>query len=84
LKEGSRVLIIDDFMKAGGTIRGMIDLLSEFQAEVVGAGVLVESAVQERLVENVVSLAKIKSIDEKQRTVDVQLGNLFEKGWEIG
>lgn len=84
LKEGSRVLIIDDFMKAGGTIRGMIDLLSEFQADVVGAGVLVESAVQERLVENVVSLAKIKSIDEKKRTVDVQLGNLFEKGWEIG
>jgi purine operon repressor len=85
LKEGSRVLIIDDFMKAGGTIRGMIDLLSEFRADVVGAGVLVESAVQERLVENVVSLAKITAIDEKQRTVDVRLGNLFEKGkgWEI-
>jgi len=27
LKEESRVLIIDDFMRAGGTIRGMMDLL---------------------------------------------------------
>jgi purine operon repressor len=25
LKEGSRVLIIDDFMKAGGTVQGMRD-----------------------------------------------------------
>ena len=32
LKEQSRVLIIDDFMKAGGTIQGMVDLLNEFRA----------------------------------------------------
>src|SRR5690606_891634 len=42
LKEESRVLIIDDFMRMGGTIRGMIDLLQEFRAEVKGIGVFVE------------------------------------------
>src|SRR5690554_4794412 len=34
LKEGSNVCIIDDFMKAGGTINGMISLLEEFNANV--------------------------------------------------
>ena len=40
LPEGSKVLIIDDFMKAGGTVQGMKDLLHEFNAEVVGVGCL--------------------------------------------
>ena len=41
IEPGARVFIVDDFMKAGGTIRGMIDLLAEFEAELVGIGVLV-------------------------------------------
>lgn len=44
LEPGKRVLIIDDFMKAGGTTQGMINLMSEFEANVVGIGILVESA----------------------------------------
>ena len=35
LPEGSNVLIIDDFMKAGGTIQGMMSMLEEFKANVV-------------------------------------------------
>ena len=33
LVEGSNVLIVDDFMKAGGTIKGMVSLLEEFKAK---------------------------------------------------
>ena len=36
VKEGQRTLIVDDFLKAGGTAKGMIDLLDEFNVEVVG------------------------------------------------
>ena len=43
LAEGSNVLIVDDFMKAGGTINGMINLLEEFKANVAGIAVLVEA-----------------------------------------
>ena len=43
LPEGSNVLIIDDFMKAGGTIQGMMSMLEEFKANVVWDCVLVES-----------------------------------------
>jgi purine operon repressor len=38
---GARVVYVDDFLKAGGTARAAMDLLSEFQAEVTGVGVLV-------------------------------------------
>ena len=36
VKEGQRCLIVDDFLKAGGTAKGMIDLMGEFNVEVVG------------------------------------------------
>jgi len=80
LKEESKVLIIDDFMKAGGTIQGMMDLLREFRATVKGVGVFVESAVlhgEEQLVNDYVSLAKISSIDSKSREIHVEPGNYF-------
>lgn len=41
LHRGDKVLIIDDFMKAGGTAKGMTDLVKEFEGEVAGIGVLV-------------------------------------------
>ncbi len=40
---GARVLFIDDFLRGGGTARGVYDLMREFRAEVVGIGVLVET-----------------------------------------
>ncbi len=36
VREGQRALIVDDFLKAGGTARGMIDLMNEFSVAVVG------------------------------------------------
>ncbi|MFD2671548.1 pur operon repressor [Marinicrinis sediminis] len=82
LADGSSVLIIDDFMKAGGTIRGMMDLLQEFNAKVGGVGVLVEARdeqQEETLVEDYVSLAVLSKVDIKNRTVIVKPGNYFEK-----
>ena len=79
LQEEAKVLIIDDFMKAGGTIQGMIDLLREFRATVKGVGVFVESAMhgEEQLVSDYVSLAKITNIDPKLKQIKVLPGNYF-------
>ncbi len=80
LKEQSRVLIIDDFMKAGGTIQGMIDLLFEFNAVVAGVGVFVESGeveLEERLLEDYISLAKLTAVDMKTKQAKVVPGNYF-------
>ena len=68
LQTGSHVLIIDDFMKAGGTINGMINLLDEFNAHVAGIGVLVEAqGVKERLVDEYMSLLTLSEIDMKEK-----------------
>lgn len=80
LKEKSRVLIVDDFMKAGGTIRGMVDLLGEFNAEVAGVGVLVESGAvetEERLLHDYVSLVKLSEVDSKEKRISAHPGNYF-------
>lgn len=39
---GQRVLIVDDLLATGGTVRGTIDLVERLQGEVVGLGFLVE------------------------------------------
>ncbi|WP_379164024.1 pur operon repressor [Paenibacillus sp. sgz5001063] len=80
LREKSRVLIVDDFMKAGGTVRGMVDLLGEFNAEVAGVGVLVESGAvetEERLLHDYVSLVKLSEVDSKERRISAHPGNYF-------
>lgn len=42
MQKDSNVLIIDDFMRAGGTIQGMSSLVEELDSKVVGIGVLFE------------------------------------------
>lgn len=39
---------MDDFLKAGGTAKGMVDLMSEFNVEVVGTAFVMERAQQGR------------------------------------
>lgn len=80
LKEGSKVLIVDDFMKAGGTVNGMVSLLEEFNAEVAGIAVLVEAEkIEERLVDDYLSVIKLSDVDVKNRKISVSEGNYFKK-----
>ncbi|ADH97601.1 pur operon repressor [Salisediminibacterium selenitireducens] len=79
LKPASNVLIIDDFMKAGGTIRGMMDLAEEFQATVAGAAILTEAVhEEEKLVSDYVSLTRLTEVDVKERKITVKRGSLFD------
>lgn len=78
LKEGAHVLVVDDFMKAGGTINGMINLLEEFRAVVAGIAVLVESEyAEERLVDDYISLVKLTDVNTKEKQINVVPGNYF-------
>lgn len=73
----SRVLIIDDFMKAGGTVRGMMELMDEFKAEVLGMGVLVATAKPEKkLVDNCISLLVLENVDNDRDSVSIRPRNL--------
>jgi len=42
IEPGQRVLIVDDLLATGGTVRGTIDLVERLRGEVVGLGFLVE------------------------------------------
>ncbi|WP_318506393.1 pur operon repressor [Bacillus sp. T3] len=78
LAEGTKVLIVDDFMKAGGTVNGMKSLLAEFKADLTGIAVLVESEnIEERLVDEYISLVRLSDVDERAKTVKVSEGNYF-------
>ncbi|AGB40114.1 pur operon repressor [Halobacteroides halobius DSM 5150] len=73
LPEESKVIIIDDFMKAGGTAKGMLDLMAEFKAEVVDLGVLVETAnPKDKLVDDYTSLVILEEVDKVKREIVVK------------
>lgn len=73
LEEGKRLLIVDDFLKAGSAARGLRELAAEFRAQVVGIAVLVETAQPERkLVEDYISLLSLEEVDSQQRRVVIR------------
>lgn len=79
LPAGSRVLIVDDFLKNGGTINGMISLLKEFDSSLAGVAVFAENQQGNRNVANYKSLLAVTNIDVQKNQVDVELGNIFDK-----
>ncbi|NLJ80739.1 MAG: pur operon repressor [Firmicutes bacterium] len=73
LASKSRVLLIDDFMRAGGTLRGLTDLMGEFDCEVVGKGVFIETGwPKEKLVTDHLALVYLKEVDVENQKVLVQ------------
>lgn len=57
IKENSKCIFIDDFMKAGGTAVGIVNLLKEFKSELSGIGILIDNAnTKGKLVKDYVSL----------------------------
>ena len=75
LLPGDRVLIIDDFLENGSALLGLIQLVRDAGASLVGAGIAVEKGYQPGgdLVRaagvRVESLAVIDSMDEKNGVV---------------
>ena len=66
VKDGQRALIVDDFMKGGGTLQGMVDLMHEFRAEVVGVCVMIATSVpEEKRVKGAKSLMVLEGFDKE-------------------
>src|SRR5690625_1517301 len=77
LQEGSNVCIIDDFMKAGGTINGMKSLLDEFKANVKAIGVLAKADEEQdtKVIKNYASLVRITNFNMEQKKLEINPGN---------
>lgn len=81
LPQGARVLVMDDFMKAGGTAKAMVDLVYEVGAEVVGTAVLVATAQPtEKLVQEYCSLVVLNKVEDTTREIEVQPSEWVLKG----
>ncbi|MFZ5986569.1 MAG: pur operon repressor [Bacillota bacterium] len=79
LKRYSRLLFIDDFMKGGGTAKGIIELAKEFECEVTAIGVVIETSEPSRkLVEDYVSLITLNIVNQEDRFIDISPS----KDWE--
>ena len=67
VEPGQKALIIDDFTKGGGTLKGMHDLMKEFSVEVVGTGVAIATAAPIRKrVEGITALMVVREADREK------------------
>ena len=70
LKPEDKVLIIDDFLAMGSALQGLISLIRDAGATIVGAGIIIEKSYQQggQMIRDmgvrVESLARIKSMDK--------------------
>ncbi len=80
LPSGSRVLVVDDFMKGGGTVSGMRSIIEEFDSETAGVTVFAEAAyTSEKETEEYTSLIRINDVDLRKGTMEIGLGSYFDK-----
>lgn len=73
------MVVVDDFMKGGGTLNGMHSLIKEFDAHLVGMTVLAEGNATngKRLVDNCTSLIKVDAEDGETKSITARPGNFM-------
>ena len=70
VEPGRKAIVIDDFMRGGGSLRGIQDILAEFDVETVGIGVALEARFPEKKkVSNYTPIIIIEDIDEETKTI---------------
>lgn len=80
IKPKSKCIFIDDFIKAGGTAVGIIDLLKEFDCTVEGVGFLIESQPEGKKVLNeYTALISLKEITDEGRIDAIPSEKIIEK-----
>lgn len=68
VKQGSRAIIIDDFMRAGGSVKGIRDMLKEFDITVVGTGIVIATTTPEKKKnDDFVPLIWLGEVDEEHK-----------------
>lgn len=80
LQKDTNVLIVDDFMKGGGTLDGMRQLVKEFNCKVAGVCVLCETDYEaDRKIKDYVSLINIDEIDSEKESIVAEPGNFLTR-----
>ncbi|PCJ16085.1 MAG: xanthine phosphoribosyltransferase [Candidatus Cloacimonadota bacterium] len=70
LKKDENILVVDDFLASGNAIIGLLDLITQAQANLIGVGIVIEKSFQtgrkrlKALDINLHSLAQIESLQD--------------------
>lgn len=71
IKSGAKVLIIDDFMRGGGSVTGITEMIGEFGGTVVGVGIaIVASEPAVKKVENYSSVITLGRVSSEERIIE--------------
>lgn len=85
VREGQRALIVDDFMKAGGTAKGMLDMMREFSVTVAGLCVVMATKEPERKrVSNVKALMVMEAVDDERDSAIIRPASWLTSDIEMG
>jgi purine operon repressor len=69
---GAKVLIVDDFMQAGGTAQGLKELASEVGAKVVGVVTLIATKEPaKKKIDDYSPLFILKNVNEEEKKIDI-------------
>ena len=73
VKEGQKALIVDDFLKGGGTAKGMEDLMHEFRVGVVGSAfVMATASPSKKRIEGEKALMTLEIVGDEKDTALVR------------
>ncbi|MDD2484833.1 MAG: pur operon repressor [Eubacteriales bacterium] len=72
VEPGKKAIIIDDFMRAGGSIKGIIDVLGEFDVKIVGTGVVIASLEPEKKkIQEYYPLLYLGEVDDENKKIEI-------------
>ena len=78
VKAKSKAIIIDDFMRGGGSIKGIEEILSEFDIEAVAVGVaLVAKEPLKKKVAEYTSIITVEDIDEYNKSIKLSASEVL-------
>ena len=80
VKEGQCGLIVDDFMKGGGTAKGLCELLKEFNIDVAGIGVVVSTySPAIKMVRDYKSIMVLREVDEMTGEIMIEPASWLDR-----
>ena len=72
VEPGSKAIIIDDFMRAGGSVKGINDILTEFDVEIVGTGIIIVTTEPEKkTIKDYCAFIYLGSFNEDTQELDI-------------
>ncbi len=80
VREGQRVIIVDDFIAGGGTVRAIAELMREFRITVLGCGAAISKKEPEKKrLEGYKSVLSLDGVDEENNRIDISIKSELNK-----